>query len=85
MAERRITIDMESFPLHGECTAEPGALAPLTDDARAKVWERLYPLLADGRPERGQLALIDSQVFGSLMLDEGRRLEFRLRCTVEPA
>ena len=85
MAERRITIDINSPALEGEFTRERGALARVTEQARAELWDRLFPLLTDGQPHRVQLTLIASEEYGTPTLEEGRRLALRLRCTVEPA
>jgi hypothetical protein len=85
MAERRITIDIESPALEGEFTRERTALARVTEQARAELWDRLFPLLTDGQPHRVQLTLIASEEYGTPTLEEGRRLALRLRCTVEPA
>src|SRR5207237_6698730 len=84
MAERRITINIESPALEGEFTTDRTALARVTEQARAELWERLFPLLTDGQPHRVQLTLISSEEYGTPILEEGRRLQLRLRCTVEP-
>jgi hypothetical protein len=84
MAERRITIDIESPVLEGEFTTDRTALTRVTEQARAEVWERLFPVLTDGQPHRVQLTLIASEEYGTPILEEGRRLQLRLRCTVEP-
>jgi hypothetical protein len=85
MTERRITIDIEPPALEGEFTTDRAALARVTEQARAELWDRLFPLLADGQPHRVQLTLIASEEYGTPTLEEGRRFALRLRCTVEPA
>jgi hypothetical protein len=83
MAGRRLTIDIESPALRGEFTDDRTALARVTDEARAELWHRLFPVLADGHPHRVQLSLLEADEYGTPTLDEGRRVELRLRCTVE--
>ena len=78
MAERRITINIESPALEGEFTTDRTALARVTEQARAELWERLFPLLTDGQPHRVQLTLISSEEYGTPILEEGRRLQLRL-------
>jgi hypothetical protein len=84
MTDRWITIDVESPVLEGEFTTERAALTRVTEQARAELWDRLFPLLTDGQPHRVQLTLIASEQYGTPTLEEGRRLQLRLRCTVEP-
>src|SRR5919199_3639241 len=84
MADRRITIDIASPALEGEFTTDRTALARVTEEARCELWDRLFPLLTDGQPHRVQLTLTASEKYGTPILEEGRRVELRLRCTVEP-